>query len=63
MVGEVGFTGDIEPRNARLEVVVDPQAAHRVMHCWIDPHRRLVGILACDLGIHLEEVAVLGFHA
>ena len=30
------------------------------MHGWVDPHRRLVRILSCDLGVHVEEVAVLG---
>ena len=30
------------------------------MHRRVDPHRRLVRVLAGDLGVHVEEVAVLG---
>ena len=62
VVGEVGFTGDIESGNAGLQVVVDPEPTHRVVHGRIDPHWCLVRVLACDLGVHVEEVAVLGFH-
>ena len=60
VVGEVGLAGDVQARDRRLQVVVDPQPAHRVVHRRVDPHRRLVRVLAGDLGVHVEEVAVLG---
>src|SRR5690606_10254840 len=39
---------------------VDPQAAHRVVHGRVDPHRHPVRILVGDPLVHVEEVAVLG---
>ena len=42
-----------------LRVVVDPEAAHRVVHGGVDAHRHLVGVLVGDLLVHLEQVAVL----
>ena len=59
VVGEVRLAGDEEARDARLEVVVDPQAAHRVVHGGVDAHRHLVGVLARDPLVHVEQVAVL----
>ena len=59
LVREVGLAGDEEPRNGGHQVVIDPEAAHRVVHGRVDSHRRLVGILAGDPLVDLEEVAVL----
>ena len=41
------------------QVVIDPEAAHRVVHGRVDSHRHLVGILAGDPLVDLEEIAVL----
>src|SRR5690606_2594058 len=60
VVGEVGLTGDEQPRDGGLQVVVDPQAAHGVVHRGVDAHRDLVGVLAGDALVHVEQVAVLG---
>ena len=59
VVGEVGLAGDEQAGDRGLQVVVDPQAAHHVVHGRVDPHRDLVGVLARDPGVHVEEVAVL----
>ena len=59
LVGEVGFAGDEQARDVGHQVVIDPEAAHRVVHGRVDSHRHLVGILAGDPLIDLEEVAVL----
>ncbi len=46
VVGEVGLAGDEQAGDRRLQVVVDPQAAHDVVHGGVDPHRHLVRVLA-----------------
>jgi len=58
VIGEVRFAGDEQSRDRALEVVVDPQAAHRVVRRGVDAHRHAVGVLARDALVHLEEVAV-----
>ena len=58
MVAEVGFAGSEETGDGGLQFVVDPEAAHGVVHGGIDHHRRLVGVLVGDFLVHLEEVAV-----
>ena len=42
----------------RHQVVVHPQAAHRVMDGRINAHRHFVGIFVGDALVHLEQVAV-----
>ncbi len=59
MVGEVGLADREEAGHGGLEVVVDPEAAHRVVHGGVDPHRDLVRVLGGDPLVHVEEVAVL----
>ena len=59
MVGEVGFTEDVQPLHVGHEVVVHPQAAHRVVGGGIDHHGRFMGIVVCDFLVHVEQVAVL----
>ena len=58
VVGEVGLARHEEPGNRALQVVVDPQPAHRVVRRRVDAHRHLVGVLARDVLVHVEEVAV-----
>src|SRR4028118_353093 len=60
VVGEVRLTDHEQAGDGRLQVVVDPQTAHRVVDRRVDPHGDLVGVLTRDLGVHVEEVAVLG---
>ena len=59
MVGEVRLAGDEQPGDVGLQVVVDPQAAHRVVDGGVDAHGDLVGVLPGDLRVHVEQVAVL----
>lgn len=59
VVGEVGLADREQAGDAGLEVVVDPQSAHRVVHGRVDPHRHGVRVLGGDPGVHVEEVAVL----
>ena len=59
VVGEVRLTGHEQPGNRGLQVVVDPQATHHVVHGGVDPHRHHVGVLTGDPGVHVEQVAVL----
>ena len=60
MVGEVGLSGDVEARDVGLQVVVHPQATHRVVHGGVDAHGDLVGVIPGDALVHLEQVAVAG---
>ena len=60
VVGEVRLAQHVEAGDVGHQVVVHPEAAHRVVHGGVDLHRLLVGILAGDLVIHLEQVAVAG---
>src|SRR5690606_19359141 len=62
VVGEVRLTGHEQAGDGRLQVVVDPQAAHDVVHGGVDAHRDLVRVLPGDALVHVEEVAVLGLH-
>ncbi len=62
VVGEVGLPDGEQAGDGGLEVVVDPQTAHRVMHGGVDPHRDLVRVLRGDPLVHVEEVAVLVLH-
>ena len=58
VVAEVGFASGEEAGDGGLQLVVDPEAAHRVVDGGVDHHRRLVGVLVGDFLVHLEEVAV-----
>ena len=58
VIGEIRFAQHVQAGDVGHEVVIHPQAAHRVMNRRIDHHRQLIGILAGDLLIHLEQVAV-----
>ena len=60
VVGEVGLPHDEQAGDRGLQVVVDPQPAHRVVHRRVDAHRGHVRVVAGDPLVHLEEVAVLG---
>ena len=62
VVGEVRLADHEQARDGALQVVVDPQPAHRVVHGRVDAHRDLVGVLAGDALVHVEEVAVLRRH-
>ncbi len=59
VVGEVGLADREEAGDGGLEVVVDPEPAHRVVHGGVDPHGDLVRVLGGDPLVHVEEVAVL----
>ena len=63
VVGEVRLTQDKQAREIRHEVIVHPEAAHRVVHGGIDAHRHLVGVLGGDLVVDVEEIAVALAHA
>ena len=39
VIREVGFAEDVQAGDGAHQVVVDPQAAHRVVDRRIDPHR------------------------
>ena len=58
MIREVRLTSHKEAGNGAHQVVVYPETTHRVVDGWVDTHGHLVGVLASDLGIHVEEVTV-----
>jgi hypothetical protein len=58
VIGEVRLTQDMKSGQVAHEVVVHPEAAHRVVHGWVDAHRLLVSIFAGDSLIHVEKVTV-----
>jgi hypothetical protein len=59
VVGEVRLADREEARDGRLQLVVDPQAAHRVVRRRVDAHRDVVGVLPGDALVHVEQVPVL----
>ena len=59
VVGEVRLAGHVQTGQVRLEVVVNPQATHGVVDGRVNAHRHLVGVVARDALVHVEEVAVL----
>ena len=59
VIGEVRFAEHVQAGNVAHQVVVHPEAAHRVVDGGVDAHRHLVRILVGDLLVHLEQVAVL----
>ena len=58
MVREVGLTDGVESRDGCLKIVVNPDAAHRVVDGRVDHHRLLPRAYVIDLEVHVEEVAV-----
>ena len=58
MVGEVGLADDEQAGHLAHQIVIHPQAAHRVVRRGINAHRHLVGVFAGDVVIHVEQVAV-----
>ena len=58
VVGEVGLAEHVETGHVAHEVVVDPEAAHRVVDRRVDPHGQPVRVFPGDPLVHLEEVAV-----
>ena len=58
VVGEVGFAADEEAGHVGLQVVVHPEAAHRVVHRGEDAHRLAIRVLAGDVLVHVEQVPV-----
>ncbi len=62
VVAEVGLTRCEEAGDGGLQLVVDPEAAHGVVHGGVDHHRVLVGVHVDNLLVHLEEVAVFLLH-
>ena len=58
VIREVRLAEDEQPRDRRLQVIVDPQSAHGVVDSRVDPHRRFVRIFVRDPLVHLKQVAV-----
>ena len=58
VVGEVRLAGAVQTGNRGHELVVDPEAAHRVMRCRVDAHRHVVRVLVGDALVHLDQVPV-----
>ena len=58
VVGEVRLAEHVQAGDVAHQVVVDPQAAHRVVDGGVDAHGDVVRVLAGDALVHLEEVAV-----
>ena len=62
MVGEVRLTRCEQTRNGCLQVVINPDTTHGVVHRRIDLHWRFVRVVVGNLLIHLEEVTVFVAH-
>ena len=58
VIGEVGFTAHEQAGDGALQVVVHPQAAHRVVDGGVHTHRHFVRVLTRDALVHLEQVVV-----
>ncbi len=59
VVGEVGFTKDVQTRYGGHEVVVNPETTHGVVACRVNHHGFFVWVNVGDFFVHFEEVAVL----
>src|SRR5699024_6854200 len=59
VVGEVRLPDHEQAGDGGLQVLGDPEAAHRVVHRRANAHRHLAGVLPGDLLVHLEQAAVL----
>ena len=60
MVREVRLSTSVQSRHGSLKIVIHPQAPHGVVHSGVNPHGRLIGVVGCNLLIHLKQVAILG---
>ena len=58
VVGKVRFADRKQPQHVAHQIVINPKAAHRVMHCGINPHRDFVGVLARNLFVNFEQISV-----
>ena len=66
MVGEVGLADAVQTGHRGHQVVVHPEATHRVVDGRVDPHGLLVRVLTGDPVVHVEQVSVFvryGFQA
>ena len=62
VVGEIRLSEHEQAGDVAHQVVIDPQTAHGVVDGRVDPHGHLIGVLARDLLIHVEKVAVALLH-
>ncbi len=62
MVGKVGFSDRVQTGDRGLEIVVHPDAAHRIVDGRIDHHRLFPRTYVSDLEIHIKEIAVTLLH-
>ena len=58
MIREIGFANRVQTGDRGHEIIIDPQAAHRVVHGRIDAHRGGVRVLIRDALVHFEEIAI-----
>src|SRR5262249_13846993 len=58
VIREVCFADRVQAGNRRHQVVIHPEAPHRVVDGWVDSHWNFVWILAGDAFIHVEEIAI-----
>ena len=58
VIGEIRFADDMQAGNVAHQIVVHPEAAHRVMDRRVNPHRRVVGIVAGDFFVDVEKISV-----
>ena len=58
VIGEVRFAKNMQPGNITHQIIVDPKAAHGVVDRGINAHRCVVGIVAGDLFVDVEKIAV-----
>ena len=58
VIGEVSLADRIKPRDRRHQVVIHPQAAHRVVNRRIDSHWNFVRILARNPFVHIEQISI-----
>src|SRR5437763_11185579 len=58
VIREIRFADHEQSRNVAHQVVVNPKPAHGVMDRGINSHWELVGVLASDLLVNLEQIPV-----
>ena len=58
VIREVRLAEHVQPGDVAHQVVVNPEATHRVVHGGVDAHGDLVRVLVGDALVHLDEVAV-----
>ena len=58
VIGKIRFTDHMQTRDIAHQIVIHPQAAHRVMQGRINSHWAIVGVFPGDLFVDVKKISV-----